>query len=213
MTDTEAITIHFEETPPPSSQVGYCDKCGKEIVRQPGQKGRLPKFCDEHKGSSSKSVSKRVRSTGKVTDQQATGTIAKLLVIITLVLMYGRIKRLRIPDASGELAEALAMTDEEAFEVARPLARFGNGNPVGARVIGPLVKNEDVIGAMFALYEYNRRTDQIFRSLTQGEIPANHPERNSESRVHPEEASEDRSTSGNGQYPTGGTAYDFATII
>jgi hypothetical protein len=69
------------------------------------------------------------------------------------------------------MAENLSLTDEEAYEIARPLARMANSSPTGARVMGPVVRNEDVIGALFALYEYNRRIDAIFDELRRGAPP------------------------------------------
>lgn len=159
-------------------------------------------------------VSRRVTSSSNVSDAQAAGTIAKLLVVMTLMIMYGRIRRLRIPDVSGELAERLALTDEEAFEIAKPIARLGNSTPMGARLIGPVTRNEDIIGAMFAVYEYNRRTNQILADLTRGgSVPANLPKEN-DSRVTSGQVQSDRPDDGGGGIPAQPWASPFdASII
>src|SRR6185312_12979157 len=105
-----------------------------------------------------------------------------------------------------------AMTDEEAYEVAKPLARFGNSTPTGARIIGPITRNEDIIGAMFALYEYNRRTEQILMEIRGGQVPANLPKENN-SRVTSGQVQEDRPTDPTGGgLSFGGAPHDYAIV-
>ena len=191
---------------------GFCRVCGAELA------DKRREYCDEHRAiaaakshkkkapprSSSAPSSRPARpertvaqrmstgGTAPVSDAKAAATIAKLLVVITLMLMWARVRRIGLPDPSGELVETLALTDEEAVEIARPLARFGNSTPTGARIIGPIARNEDIIGALFAMYEYNRRVDQILSEYTRGAVPANHPERTTPSRVTTEPVPSDR---------------------
>lgn len=183
--EEEVIVINTDRPPP---------RTARQVVTKRGP-GR-PKKAASPPLSSGAPVSTRIKGSG-VSDAQAAGTIAKLLVVLTLILMYGRLKRAKVPDHDGTLAETLAMTDEEAYEVAKPIARFGNSSPTGARIIGPVVRNEDVIGAVFAIYEWNRRVDEVLRKLSSGEVAPNLP-REANSRVVAGPIQEDRPVSGGG---------------
>lgn len=187
---------------------GLCEICGNPT----GDK--RSKRCDDHPRTkaSKKPVASRIVTSEKVTDTSAARTIAKLLIVITLVLMYARIRRIGIPDPTGNLADELSLTEDEALEIAKPIARFANSTPMGSRLIGPVVRNEDLIGALFAIYEYNRRTEQLLESIQKGgAIPANQPPAPRRNVVPISEVPQ-TGPDDSGEvdfFPTGGFAHDY----
>jgi hypothetical protein len=109
-------------------------------------------------------------------EKQAAGTFAKLLVIITVGIAWGRIRRMGIPDPEGNLAEELSMLPEEAEPIAKVIARFTTSNATTAKIVKPLVENEDLVDAGFAIWEYNKRQSEIlsqYQRTTVQEVPAN----------------------------------------
>lgn len=146
----------------------YCAECGTPLAD-----GRST-FCDDHKPK--RNTNKPARKAGKtstVTASKASGTFAKLIVVITAMYAWSQVRRLHIPDPDGELSEQLAMTDEEAAAVAKPIARFAVSNSTTARIIGPIVENDDIIDALFSIWEYQKRTSAVLAQYTEGTtIPA-----------------------------------------
>jgi hypothetical protein len=99
----------------------------------------------------------------------ATGTVSKLLIVVTLVIMRGQLARRRIPDTDGRLAETLAFSDTEAVQIARPIARLVDTNRTASRVIGPVVRNEDILGAVMAVMDWQARVRSTLDTIgTQG---------------------------------------------
>src|ERR1035437_3659534 len=115
----------------------YCATCG-----DPLSDGRST-LCANCKPKGSNKPAKKAGKVSTVTANKASGTFAKLLVVITAMYSWGQIKRLHIPDPTGELSEQLAMTDDEAAAVAKPIARFAVSNSTTAKIIGPIVENDD----------------------------------------------------------------------
>jgi hypothetical protein len=65
------------------------------------------------------------------------------------------------------------MSDDEADAIASPIARWSMRSKTGAKVLGPIVDNEDLIDAGVAIWEYNRRTSQILSNLRKVNSVAN----------------------------------------
>jgi hypothetical protein len=199
---TETVTIDESHLGVTSRIRGACEVCGADTGD--GRRSR----CDEHpKTAKSKSVRQRVTS-AKPSADKTTGTFAKLFVIISLILMYGRVRKLQIPDPSGALAEELALTEGEAIEIARPISRFTLSTEAGVRVVKPLVDNEDVIGALFALYEYNRRTTQLLERFAKGEVVGN-MRRKGGDNTHVDSGPVAEGGQLNGSIIVGGNPWDF----
>lgn len=133
----------------------YCEVCG-----DPLSDGRSTR-CPQHRKQAGNKPARRAGKTSTVTASKASGTFAKLLVVITAMYAWAELRRKHIPDASGELAEELAMTDEEASAVAKPIARFAVSNSTTAKIIGPIVENDDIIDALFSLWEWQKRTQAV----------------------------------------------------
>lgn len=155
------------------SPTSYCEDCNAPLY------DRRRKKCESCRSVApvAKTVKSRFVAKGKPDDVKTTAAISKLLIIVTLLIMYMRVKSLGIPDSQGSLAEELAFNDEEAIAIAKPIARWSSSSAVGSRVVAPLVNNQDLIECAFALYEWNRRTDDILRQMTNGELSANRPRR------------------------------------
>lgn len=171
MTGREPMTLAIDvvEADPEEQEAmnakGYCAVCSKPL-----SDGRR-RYCPEHSGSKKPSNSpgkKRKTKWGsggaEVTENRVSSTYGKLLIVLTLFLGTAKVRKLKVPDPDGSLAEELAMTDEEAYDIAKPLARFTTSSATGTRIVGPLVQNEDIVGAFFTLYLYNKRVNDVLRS-------------------------------------------------
>lgn len=119
-----------------------------------------------------KSPSVRV-SSGTVTASKAAGSFAKLVIIISAIWAYAAVRRYGIPDVSGELAEKLAMTNEEAADIARPIGRLAMSNSTAAKVISPIVENDDLIDALFAIFEWQKRMNETLSQYRPHQIQDN----------------------------------------
>lgn len=166
MADDEVV-IHWD--PDTNTTGGYCESCGDPV------EGRRRK-CDNCKASTKTAATLakqdstqdnqrrapkvQVRKVGgAVTPTKAAGTFAKLLILITVAWAWSAVKKYGIPDVDGRLAETLAFTDEEAADIARPLGRLSMSNTASAKLIAPIVENDDLIDAGFALWEWRKRVD------------------------------------------------------
>jgi hypothetical protein len=145
---------------------GACITCGKELPT------KRHKWCDEHhpRNSSAPKSGGRVRGKGggrKPTEKVERGMnsiTGKLLYLLTLFIAWQQLRRLQVVDVNGDLADELAMTDEESELVARPLTRLFLATEPGRKIAPKLVDNEDVIDAIFAFWDWYKRmvefTDQ-----------------------------------------------------
>lgn len=152
----EAEEVSFPDT----SDSPSCLTCGRTLHY--GGRGRKPKYCDDHKPRSSKSTGTR-RVGGTVTASKASDAVAKILLILTAFTAHSQCKKYGIMDEHIE--EQLTMTDEEADAIAAPISRWSMKSKTGAKILGPIVENEDLIDAGVALWEYNRRTSQLLKEL------------------------------------------------
>lgn len=162
MADDEVV-VHWD---PNASTEGVCEVCGAAT-----RSARVKK-CDDCKASAKparqdttqdnkrKDVKVKVTKVGgTVTPTKAAGTFAKLVILISVAWAWSAVKRYGIPDVDGSLAETLAFTDEEAADIARPLGRLSMSNSASAKVVAPIVENDDLIDAGFALWEWRKRVE------------------------------------------------------
>lgn len=146
-------------------EAGYCKICGD---------GPLPdkrrKFCDRHQGSKtiarvSSGSGSRKRNKGSASDNELSKTFAKVLILLTVCIAWMQLRRYGQADPSGDIAEQLAMTDEEAEAISRPIARSFNSTSTGARYGKAIVDNTDLIDAGIGMYEYISRMNRILDSM------------------------------------------------
>jgi hypothetical protein len=136
-----------------SARVKKCDDCKAAASAKPAKQDKVP--------SSARNVKVTVpRVGGTVTPTKAAGTFAKLVILISVAWAWSAVRRYGIPDVDGSLAETLAFTDEEAADIARPLGRLSMSNSASARVVAPIVENDDLIDAGFAIWEWRKRVDK-----------------------------------------------------
>lgn len=153
MLDIEEVSLDGVDLGP------SCLTCGAPLYY--GGRGRKPKFCEEHKP---KQTTKRTQSSGRPSNSAKTvGVVSKILIILTAVMAHRQCKRYNI--VNDHLEDELTMTDDEADAIAAPIARWSMKSKTGAKVLAPIVENEDLIDAAVAVWEYNRRTSQIVKQL------------------------------------------------
>lgn len=173
---------------------GFCKVCGKEL--DDGRK----RYCDDHKGSQGKLPkvgSTKDRSAGSKAGKTAatselTTVFGKILLLITAAYAWSQLRRMQVRDPGGAFAEALAMTDEEADAVARPIARAFNSSAAGVRYGRKIVDNSDLIDAGFALYEWYQRQTQMLEGLAQQVRKTNTQFAPSQERASSESAQQDQ---------------------
>lgn len=124
------------------------------------------------KGSTNRRRS--TEGTAGITQTETTKAYGKLLMCLSYAIIWSRLKRLQIPDVGGDLADTLSLEVAEAEDIAKPLARMTLANPQVARIAAPVVKNTDVIDAVWTLIEYNQRVERqlaTFARNTQIQTP------------------------------------------
>ena|ERR1700722_12198641 len=195
---------------------GYCQVCGTELP------DKRYKYCDEHnpsaKNKPSASAVKRTRkATGgaKPTESRTAGSFEKLLLVTTAMIAWARIRRMGIPDADGSLADELSMTNDEAAPISRTLARLTLSNDTTARIIKPIVENEDLIDTAFALWEWNKRTDAALAQYREGTANPPRRQRNVNQRQTGEsQPADDGTGTGEGIVDSGWSAEsDFRSLV
>ena len=173
----DEVVIHWDPNAPTE---GVCETCGA-VTRS----ARVKK-CDDCKATAKAPKQDKVQDSpkrnikvsvpkvgGTVTPTKAAGTFAKLVILISVVWAWTAIRRYGIPDINGELAETLAFTDEEAADIARPLGRLAMSNSSSAKVIAPIVENDDLIDAGFAIWEWRKRVDAVLAQYQRNTIADN----------------------------------------
>jgi hypothetical protein len=175
MTDDGIITIDIPDEPMALSQSerqatkGFCVICG-----EPTGDGRR-KYCDEHKSASnSVKVGPKSKSTSRTSktasDDQLAASFGKLLLILSLVLAWYQLRAKHVLDPNGDIADRIAMSDEEAVAIARPIARSFNATSTGMRVGKQIVDNSDLIDAGFAVVQWYKRMGETIDAATQGRV-------------------------------------------
>lgn len=153
LTDVEEVSL------PDLSDGPSCLTCGRPLTYS--GRGRKPKYCDDHKPANT--AKRRASSTTRISSGRATGAVAKILIILTAMSAHSQCKKLGLADE--HLEEQLTMTDDEADAIAAPIARWSMKSKTGAKVLGPIIENEDLVDAGVAIWEYTRRTNQILKQL------------------------------------------------
>ena len=166
MAEEVVINLVPETEPPPVDKGYYCIQCGNPL--DDGRK----KLCNACKATKPVKVTRPYNKKGhsstakqSLSTAKASQTFAKLLVIITAIFAWYFLRTKGIPDSNGDLAESLAMTDDEALPIARVLGRLIATNESAAKVVAPLVENEDLLDAAFAIWEYTRRVNRIIEQM------------------------------------------------
>ena len=178
--EVERITGYPELDTPSEGTELRCEKCGKSLAYK--GRGRKPRFCPECKpsGQTKKrgTVSTGNNVSGRTLDR-TTDVVGRILIILTMVVAHQRLSRINIQNE--QLEDDLSLSDEEADAIAKPLARWSLKSKTGSRILKPIVDNEDLIDAGIALWEYNRRTQQILNKLKErnttpnGTVPTPRP--------------------------------------
>jgi hypothetical protein len=163
----ESISVEYDPSFSPPSRAGrarLCKTCGGEL------EDRRMTYHPECKpepstATASNATLKGVRGgrkrTTKVTDathKGMTSITGKLLYLLTLYIAWSQLRGIGIPDPSGDIADSLAMTDEEAEVVGKPLARLFLQTEQGRRLAPKLVEHEDSIDAIFAIWNWYQRS-------------------------------------------------------
>lgn len=130
-----------------------CVICGKALSWSGS--GRKPTRCDLHKTTR--------QNQSKIDVKRSNAAVSKILIILTMVIAYRQLRSAGI--FSEKLEEDLAFTDEEADAVAKPIARWAANSQMGAKVLRPLVDNDDLVDAGVAIFEYHRRTSKIWAQI------------------------------------------------
>lgn len=163
--DDETIQVVIPQSiSPPAKRVkaatGHCKQCGVEL------EDRRRAWCTDCRSQdtttttlkrpSKKSSVKVVGVTAQVT-QGMNSISGKLLYILTLVFAWSQLRRLGVPDPNGDLADEMAMTDDEAEIIGRPLTRLFLQTEPGRRLAPKIVEHEDFIDAAFAAWDWYKR--------------------------------------------------------
>lgn len=157
----------IEHIPPSDVEsVDTCMTCGKALTYS--GRGKHPKFCDAHKPVPARRGRNGPRAPA---NPRTTHVIGKILIILTVIMAHRRMAGMAVQNDAIE--DALTLTDDEAEAIARPLARWSSNSTIGAKVINPIVENEDLIDAGIALWEYNRRVTKLMRELAPTNVNRN----------------------------------------
>lgn len=150
-----------------------CDVCGKMVTSR-GLTRHVNSAHPESPSASAPDKAKRRLGTGRtrktkgLTAEVSDGLASlagKILFLITLIMAWSALRRAQVPDPSGDLAESMAMTDDEATAIGRVLARIFARTAPGRRLAPVLVENEDVIDAAFAGWEWYQRNAKMWDEL------------------------------------------------
>ncbi len=186
-TDAAAFTTEVDfsrngtERPPRRNADGYelgvCRACGQEASTPQGT------YCDEHKTRQRKTSGEGVAAptgTDKVTppkpvrtgkgapsgDEWSAKVFDKLCIMGTMLFAGAMVRRYNLNDPDDGIADSLAMTDDEARRVAKPLGRFMAGTKFSKTQGRKVLENSDLLDAAFALYDYTDRVNKTLRTYT-----------------------------------------------
>ena len=185
MTMAEELTVEIDEDfgkPKSKTNPRLCATCGTELD------DRRKTYCDDCKETQNvgrQSATTTTRPSGgrvtsrkgkggrsKVTDatqRGMTSIVGKLLYLVTLLIAWSALRNVGVPDYNGDIADTMALTDDEAEMIGRPLSRIFLRTEGGRKMAPVLVENEDAIDAAFALWDWYRRMtttmDQYHREM------------------------------------------------
>jgi hypothetical protein len=164
-------------------ELGVCRVCGDEAT------GPNATYCAEHR-------TRQPRATEGGTDSQPsqpTGTakvlrpsrsgkgaptadewnnklFQKVVGAFTDVVASQLVRRYNLNDPTGEIADSLAMTNEEAGRVAKPIGRFMAGTALNKRIGRKVLDNSDLVDAAFAMYDWYDRVNKTLRGKTPAQL-------------------------------------------
>lgn len=200
--ETEWVDISSTPTAPKRTRAatGTCKECGKELTD-----GRAS-YCEEHRPAKGKSIKDKVTRSkkggvSKVVEDGMAETVGKILFLLTLAYAYSALRSKGIPDPSGTISDAMALTDDESVMIARPLARLFTSTEQGKKLAPKIVDNRDLIDAAFAMWDWYSRMNATlaqYQATQSVQTPIPVPERESDN-VNPSQSEGDRISS-NGNY-------------
>lgn len=164
-----------------ASRTRLCAGCGQELEDKRMKYHPQCKPVDDNSPTTTIKSGGRVRGKGKtrVTDathKGMTSIVGKLLYLITLYIAWNQLRQIGVPDHSGDIADTLALTDDEAEIIGKPLARLFLNTEGGRKLAPALVENEDTIDAAFAFWDWYRRSTNTLDEYKRQYIPATvHP--------------------------------------
>lgn len=151
-----------------------CDVCGKMV----SSRGMTRHVNAAHPDNASAKPQRRlagkrgkkVKGLSAEVSEGLASVAGKFLFLMTLIMAWSALRRANIPDPSGETAEHLAMTDDEATAIGRVLARIFASTAPGRRIAPAIVENEDLIDATFAGWEWYKRQRDFFDQLNPQQV-------------------------------------------
>jgi hypothetical protein len=141
-----------------------CPECGK--LTSPRGLTRHRKSAHGTTSPKAGSNRRRVRGLDHATSEGLTTLAGKLFFGLTLMWAWWALRRAKVPDPNGEIADSLAFTDDEAVSVGRPVARFFASTEPGRRLAPIIVENSDMLDAGFALFDWHRRTSKLWDEIS-----------------------------------------------
>jgi hypothetical protein len=149
-----------------------CRACGGEL------EDSRKTYHDECKPetASTSPVGKRVKSKARkpteATQKGMTSVAGKVLYLLTLFIAWSALRGVGVIDPTGDIADECALTDDEAEAIGRPFARMFLTTEIGKKHAPAIVANEDLIDAVFALWDwYRRMTNTLDEYRSQGNVP------------------------------------------
>jgi hypothetical protein len=192
------------------ASTGQCKTCGKEL-----SDGRAS-YCEEHRPSKGVETLRNKapkRRSGKKNGVSAevndgmTDVTANILFILTLTYAYTALRGRGIPDPSGAVSEQMALTDDEAAAIGRPLARLFLSTEQGRKVAPSIVDNRDLIDAAFAAWDWFRRMNDVLDQYgTRQSVQT--PRSNDDGDTRPPQGD----TTGNGLGSLGGSYAEYSIV-
>jgi hypothetical protein len=182
MADDVVVTVDPDFGRAKTQRSRLCEACGGEL------EDRRKRFHDECKPepvrtstlkqADGRPSGGRVRGKGKtkVSDATQKGMVSitgKILYLLTLFLAWQMLRGVGVPDYTGDIADSMAMTDDEAEMIGRPLSRIFLRTEGGRKLAPVLVENEDGIDAAFALWDWYRRMVTTMDQYRREQIPSN----------------------------------------
>lgn len=206
----DVVEISMDDIDKATTGEKLCKACGEPLPAGVSGRTRYHENCRPSARTQPTRTPASRTSTGSLSQTKTAGSFAKILLLLSVVYVYGLLRAKRIPDPQGALSEELALNDEEAAALAKPLARITVSNSKAARIAKPIVENEDLIEAGFALWEWQRRIDNTLNSYNRQRTQEYQPD----VTIQPNEAGGNASDGGDGGngFPYDSTA-DFRSVV
>lgn len=149
---------------------GKCKDCGVDLDDK--RKSRCDNCKATYEANNQSTPRSRASTTksGRVstsTQAKLNGITANVLGVMTLALCWSQLRRMHIPDPTGDIADQMSLTTEEAIAIGAPLTRLFLNTEPGKKLAPVIVNNEDVVTAIFALWDWYKRASTIIENATQ----------------------------------------------